>query len=808
MLMTTLLKNLRYGMRALLKQPGFTITALLTLALGIGANTAIFSVLDAVLLKPLPFEEPDHLVMVWEKPPRYTRNSVSAANFLDWKNQNKVFSQIAARSGRSFNLSGLDQPEKIPGALVSATYFDLLGVRAALGRTFLSEEDKPGNERVVILTHRLWQQRFGADAGLIGRNIMLDGEKYTVVGVLKPDSNFDRGNTQLFAPLAFDSARASRSSHFLTVFARLNDGVTLEQAQADMDAIAVSISEQYPDTNRGWGVTIDRLRDQVISKDLQKTLLILFGAVFLILLIACANLANLTLARTSARQKEISIRAALGASRRQLATQFLTESVLLAFVGGVLGAGLGWLIVKMFTSLIPSGALPAEAEIALDYRVLLFTLGLSIMTGIAFGLIPALQASNPDLNDALKEGSRSSTAGSGRRYVSNMLIVSEVALALVLLIGSGLLIRSLFQLQQVDVGFRPENVLTMHVSLPRTKYQNPEQTAVFYNEVMHRIESIPGVESAGMVTDLPIVGWSYGIFFDVESRPSASPSERPAAHLQVVSPDYFRTLSIPVLKGRSFTEQDHSTSRSVVVINETLARRYFADEDPIGKHMTWDSNPPKQYEIVGIVSNVKVYGLGDKAPEENAEAYVPFAQNPQRDSYIAVRTSNSPMRMAGTVKNEILQLDSDQPVTQVRSLEQIISDSLSDEKFNTLLLVIFAAVAVALAAVGIYGIISYTVTQNTREIGIRMALGAQKRDVLRLVIGQGMILTITGVGIGLAVAFVITRVMESLLYQVSVTDSLTFAVTPLLLAAVALLACYIPAHRATKVDPGIALRYE
>ncbi|MCI0388493.1 MAG: ABC transporter permease [Acidobacteria bacterium] len=797
-------QDLRYGARTLLKNPGYTTIAALMLALGIGANTAIFSVLDAVLLRPLPYADPDRLFIVWERPPKFPRNSVAVANFLDWQSQNKVFAQMAARSGRSFNLSG-EKPEKITGWLVSPNYFDLLGAQPALGRGFTPEEEQAGRNRVVVLTHRLWRERFGADPNLIGGAVTLDGERYTVVGVLKPEGVFDRAAPQIYAPLTFDTNRNNRSSHFLTVYARLKPNVTLEQAQAEMAAIASGIAALSPETNKGWGVTLDSLRNQTIRKELRQTVQTLFAAVVCVLLIACANLANLTLARAAARQKEQAIRAALGATRWRLIRQFFAESLLLAVAGTALGALLGRWLLNVFTALTPGGTLPAGAEPDLNWRALLFTLGISLLTALFFGLAPAWQASKPNLNETLKVGGAGAVAG--RRRFSSLLIVGEVALALTLLVGAGLLIRSLLRLQRVELGFAPQNVLTMHVTLPSEKYSAPERVAAFYEDALRRIKALPGVQQAALVTDLPIVGWTYGAFFGIEGKPDGGPSQRPGAHLQVISPDYFRALAIPLIKGRDFTERDAAGATRVIIINETLARRHFAGEDPIGKRLYLDSGA-QLYEIVGIAGNVKVYGLGDQLPEENPEIYAPFTQNPTRNSFLAIRTANAPLALAGPAQREIQTLDKDQPVTSVRSLEQIVGASLADERFNTTLIGLFAFVATLLAALGLYGLISWTVTQHTREIGVRMALGAQARDVLKLVIGQGMTLALVGVGLGLVAASATMRFMASLLYGVTATDPLTFAAVSALLVIVALLACYVPARRATKVDPLIALRSE
>jgi putative ABC transport system permease protein len=797
-------KDLRFALRMLTKNRSFTVVAVITLALGIGANAAIFSVVDAVLIKPLPYADPDRLLVLSEKPPSALRNTVSVANFLDWQRLNNVFTHVAATTTRSFNLSGKDQPQKIPGMLVTANYFVMLGVTPALGRTFQTGGDQPGQSNLLILTHRLWQQRFGGDPNLLGKEVMLDGQKYVLIGVLKPDSNFDRATAQLYAPLTFDANRSDRRSHFLRVFARLKPDFTIDQAKADLNEIAAAIAQQYPDTNQGWGITVDKLRDRIGSPQLRQTIWVLFGAVVFVLLIACTNLANLLLARTAGRWKEISIRAALGAAKSHLLRQFLTETILLAVVGGTFGLGLAIWLIHLFSSLMPPFTLPPEADLSLDYRAVIFAFGISLLTGLIIGLIPAWQAARPNLSEALKEGGKNSTAASNNRFISKFLIVSEVSMAFVLLVGSVLLVRNLLHLSETKLGFQPENVLTLHVSLPDTKYKTPAELDTFFQEARQRIAHLPGILTTSTVTDIPIGGWTYGQYFEIEGQP-ATHSRFNAAHYQRISPDYFRTFGIPILAGRDFTLQDRSTTTPVVMINETFARRFFANEDPLGKRLVLGE---EKREIVGVAGNVHVYGLGDQVSEENPELFVPYAQDPFPESYFAIRTDGDPMQLANAVQREIHALDNDQPITNVQSMQQAISETMADEKFNTSLIGMFAVVAVMLAAIGIYGLISYVVAQHTREIGIRLALGAQRAHVLKLIIGQGMWLAGIGIVVGLGLAFVSTRLLGSLLHGVSTTDRWSFMLTPLLLAAIALLACYIPARRATKLDPLVALRSE
>ena len=804
--MTTFWQDLRYAGRMLMKTPGFTLVAVITLALGIGANTAIFSVFDAVLLKPLPFDDPDRLFIVSEKPPNGLRNSVSAATFLDWQKQNRVFTEMAAvnEATSNFNLSGTDQAEKVTALAVTANYFNVLGVQPALGRTFHSDEDQPEQHPTVVLTHKLWQ-RLGGDPKLVGNSLELDGEKCTVIGVLKSNSSFERASTQLYLPLSLHKNRSDRRDHFLRVYARLKPGVSREQMQMDMDSVAAAIAEQSPETNKGWGVTIDSLGERVARPVLRDTVRALFGAVLFILLIACANVANLVLMRTAGRYNEISIRAAVGASRWRIVRQFLTESVLLALVGGVAGIALGAWLIGLFTTLMPPLTLPAEAHITLDGRVLIFAFGLTLLTGLLVGLIPARQAAKPILTEALKEGRQSSAVGSG--HLSKLFIVAEIALALVLLTGAGLLVRNLLELRKTNLGFQPTNLLTLRISLPESKYKTQEHIVNYFEETLRRTTALPNVDRVSLATDLPLTGWSYGEAISIEGHAATTEAQYIPAHYQRVSPDYFRTLGIPVVKGRAFTAQDNSSVLPVLIINETVARRFFPNGDPIGKRIVLTSRN-LALQIVGVAANVHVYGLGDRRPQENLEIYVPFAQDAASTSYVAIQTTGAPTQIANAVRREIQAVDKTQAVGEVKTMEEVVDQTLADKKFNTLLITSFAAIAVILAAVGIYGVISYAVVQHTREIGIRMALGAQTSDVLKLILGQGMLPVALGIGIGLAGAFAVTRLIASLLYAVTATDRTTFITTPVVMALTAFVACLIPARRATKVDPIVALRHE
>ncbi len=802
--MQTPWQDLRYGVRMLWKTPGFTAIAALSLALGIGVNTAIFSVVNGVLLRRLPYADPDRLVMIWEDPGGNPRNFVNPRNFADWREQNQSFEQVAAINVGNVNLTGRGEPERLINASVSASFFSILRANAAHGRVFLAEEDKPGSSSVALISHRLWQRRFGADPNLVGQSIELNGERVTVIGVMPASFRFP-GTAEIWRPLVFTPAQLdnnNRGSHFLSVVGRLKPGVTVQQAQAEMDVIYNQLRQQYPGQLTNWVPRVTSLHEDTVG-NLRQPLLILLGAVGFVLLIACSNIANLTLARAVARQREIAIRAALGAGRARLLRQLLTESLLLS----LLGAGLGLLLSSWFVDLLVSlnpGNIPRLAEISLDGRVLTFTLLLSLGSSLVFGLAPALSASKINLNEALKDASKA-CAGGHQSNLRRAFVIAEIALSLALLIGAGLMIKSFVRLGRVELGFNPENVLTMRVALPSNRYAEPPRQVAFYQQVVERVRALPGAQSASLSSDPPVSG-STGLWqntFHIEGKPLPPPGERHSASLRWITPDYFKTMGIQLRRGRALTEADVEGLARVAVIDEAMARRFFPDEDPVGKRIViyWRDRIPR--EIVGVVGNVRQTSLDTDA---GPHMYIPYYQTPLNYATLFVRASVDPLKLASEVKSEVLAVDRDQPVYAVRTMEEIIDNSVAERRFQMLLLGLFAVVALALAGVGIYGVISYVVTERTREIGIRVALGAQRLDVLRLIIGQGIKLTSIGIAIGLLASFALTRLMKNLLYDVTATDPAIFLLIPAILACVALLACYIPARRAMKVEPMVALR--
>jgi putative ABC transport system permease protein len=797
--------DFKYAVRVMAKRPGFTAIAVITIALGIGANTAIFTVINAVVLRPLPFPDPDKIVILTENnfAKGWNQFSIAPANFLDWRDQTKSWAEISAFDGKSFNLTGQGEPERLRGAAVSANLFRLLAVNPAIGRGFLPEEDNPDGAKVVVISYGLWQRRFSGVADLTGQTISLNGVTHAVIGVMPATFQFP-GRADVWTPIAFSAADHDvRGAHFINAVARLRDGVSVAQARSEMDSLAAALAQQYPDTNKNWGVNVTPLLDAAIGR-IRPMLFVLMGAVFLVLLIAVANVANLMLARASGRAKEISIRAALGAGRARLIRQLLTESITVSLAGGALGFGLAVVGVKAIVAINPD-QIPRASGIEVDRWVLAFTLAVSLVTGIAFGLAPALWASRPNLNESLKEGGRSADAG-GRRSLRGLLVLSEIALAVPLMIGAGLLLRSFNRLQQVNPGFNPHSVLTMLVPLPASKYEKPEQQSAFFRQLLDRVGTLQGVESAAAVTTLPLSGYDEIQEFMIEGQQYPEASDMPSANYYEVSPDYFRTLGISLISGRSFSSADAAGSPRVAIVNQTRAERFFPGVDPIGRRINVRENGSNTWrEIVGVVENVRHYSLDVATP---LQIYDPLAQEPSGFMALAVKTSGAPLSMSADVRSQVLAVDADQPVAQIKTLEQYVTDNTAQSRMSMILLGLFAALALVLASVGLYGVMAFSVASRGHEIGIRMALGARASGVLKMVVLQGMTMAVIGAMVGVGAAFGLTRLMSDLLYGTSAQDPLIFAAIPVALLAVALVACALPALRATRIDPVDALRYE
>ena len=811
--MNELLRDLRYGMRTLRKSPGFAAVAVLTLGVGIGANTAIFSFVNGVLLKPLPYGEPERIVRVMEKPPGGGTNGISTLNYLDWEKDNTVFEYMAAQTDRTVTLTGVNEPVQLRGSRVSPRYFDIFGIKATLGRTFALDEGQLGKERVAVLSHALWDSQFGADPSVMGRSITLDGAPYTIIGVLPAGGAFDRAYAQIWRPLAFEPQNMTRNFHWFFSFAKLKRGITVKQATAQMDTVGARIARDYPDSNKGWGVSIEPFADTVVGTQLRQSLYVLLAAVGMVLLIGCANLANLTLARGTAREREVAIRASMGAGRWRLVRQFLTENVLLSICGGVFGMVLGLALKRGLELAVPPYMLPREADVSIDAQVWLFTLALAVFTGIVFGLAPALQATRPNLAGCMKEGDRGASAG-GRHRVRSALVVAEVALAFVLLTGAGLLIRSFFQMQQVDTGFDPTNVLTARLPIPEKRFSDQALLTAYLRQVVGKVEAMPGVRDVALTSALPLQGWGYGMPFQRADKPMVDRANRRACFFKMVSPSYFRALGMKLRKGRTLGDHDAKGASQVAVINETMVRLYFKDEDPIGKRILVQEivpgktqlGPEIPWEVVGVVADEMVTSVDRK--RDNPGMYVSNQQSPVYSQALVVRAAMDPSGLKQALGRAIREVNPDQTLTDVKTLDQVKAETMASNRLQSMLLTVFAAIAVLLAAIGIYGVISYSVEQRTHEMGIRGALGASRGDLLRLILRGGMLLAAIGLVLGFAGAIGLTRLLANLLFGVGARDPLTIGAVAAILACVALVACYIPARRATKVDPMVALRYE
>jgi putative ABC transport system permease protein len=807
--MNTLLQDLRYGLRMLAKSPGFTAVAILTLALGIGANTAIFSVVNAVLLRPLPFPDPDRVMMVWHTPPQKSfpgvkRFVVSPANYLDWRRQNHVFEDMAAIGFGYFNLSGNGQPESVLGAALSADYFAVLRIRPKIGRPFAAAENRSGHANVAILSDAFWRSHFDADRDILGKTLRMDDQTYSVIGVMPPEFSFPL-QAQLAVPLAWtDKERAVRGDHNYFVIARLKSGVNRKQAQAEMDAISSRLAQEYPADDAGWGAAVVPFRD-FNAGPLRSALLVLLGAVAFVLLIACTNVANLTLAKALGRRKEIAIRTALGASRSRVMRQVLSETVLLSLAGGVLALLLAHFLIGAIAAFL-APQLPVSVTIGLDPWVLAFTLAISVLTGIIAGLAPSLHLARSNLIASLKQGLGRTDSDSGGGRTRNFLVIAEVSLSLVLLVGAGLAIRTLFLLRSVSPGFDPHDVLTVPLTISNTKYASAERQTAFFDSVLERVRALPGVDSAGAVDSLPLQGGSTQPII-AEGQPIVPMADQPEVPVRVITPGYLRAMRIPLLEGRDLSDADRAGSQPVILVSEAFAKRFWPHDNPIGKHVTLTFSPGPGREVVGVAGNVKIDGLDVLQPIDMV--YEDMNQNARASRMVlTVRTRTAPAALIPAVTDAVHHVDPEEPLVGVATMDTVVDQSLGQQQLNMTLLGAFAGLALLLAAIGIYGVQAYAVRQQVREIGIRMALGAQRRDVFRLVVGQGLKLTLLGIGIGLLAALGVTRLMASQLFGLSATDPLTLAGVAVLLTLVALGACSIPARRAAKVDPMAALRYE
>jgi predicted permease len=805
-------RDLRHAIRRLRNSPAFSAVAIATIALAIGANTATFSFVNALLLRPLPYPDPHRIVRLAERPPGGGLNGISTENYLDWSRQNSVFEYVAAEASWRATLTGGDEPTLIRGVRVSAHYFDIFRVKPPLGRTFREGEDAPGNDRVVMLSHRLWERRFGADPAIVGRRLLLDGDAYTVIGVL-PKGPFDRASAQMWKPLAFEPANMTRDFRWLGASATLRPGVTLERAREEMAVIGHRLAAAYPASNKGWGVAVDRLEDVLIGPQMRTAVTVLFAATMFVLLIGCANLANLALARGMSRESEMAVRAALGATRRRLVRELLSEHLVISICAGIVAVGVGYLFLRGIQSLIPPDLLPPAVDVGLDRTVLLFTFIAAIFTGVIFGAVPAARATSRSPADSLKKSGHGTTTSSPGRRVRGVLVVAEIALAFVLLVGSGLLMRSFFKLLEVNPGFDPTNVLTANLPIVQEQYREPVRLNAYLAAIRTAVDAVAGVRETALASALPLEGWGYGVPYAIAGRTPVEQGIRRPAFFKVVSPSYFDALGIKLNAGRLLTDNDGPGAPPAAVINETLARREFSDDSPIGQRILVPEITPGRtgfgkpiaWEIVGVIADEKINDLVD---ETSAGLYVSNQQSPTYGISLIVRASVPPQALEKTIRSVIAGVNRDQPLSDVRTLEQVVAQSMRGNRVMSTLLAMFSAMALSLAVVGIYGIVSYSAVQRTREIGIRAAVGASGGSLCRLILRDAMQLALAGLGAGLVVMIPAADVLSTMLYGVGTYDPPTIAVVAVVLLAVAALASFLPAWRMMQTDPMKALRYQ
>jgi len=808
--MDSLLRDLKFSVRSLLKHPGFTAVVVLTLALGIGANTTIFSTVDALILHPFSFPNQDRLVVVWEQNRAVgnVRGAVAPGNFIEWRDQNQVCEQLVAIQQKSFDVSSGSHPERFPGYGVTLGFFEALGVKAAQGRTLLPEDTEPGREQVVVIKHSFWQQHLGADPGIVGKTINLNRKQFTVVGVMPADFNYPYNGGEMWTPLVFDrDEQKERGDHYLRVIGLLKPLISVIQAQSGLQAIAQRAQQQFPVTNSGRDASVVTLTDDAV-RGARTGVPILMGAVVFVLLIACANVANLLLVRAASRQRETAVRLALGARRSNLIRQALTESALLGLLGGALGLLISIWAIAALARGIPEGFskfIPGWGHLGINFTVLAFTFGLSMLAGMVAGLAPIWHSTRTNLNESLKAGGRSDSGTSSHNRLRSVLVVSEVALSLLLLIGAGLMVRSFVEMLRADLGIRPDNVLALQISLPEETYEDKSKQLAFYDQLQTRVRSLPGVVKVGAVNIVPFSSGNQSSNFQIIGRPPFTQGQEPDAQIRVATPEYFEAIGTALRRGRLFNAQDEANAARVILINEAFARRFLPDQEPIGQRLNFGGSEKETQEIIGVVADVKNDDLDEVV---DPIAYSPYAQNVRLSMNLVVRATQNPTRLASAVRSEVQALDPNLPVSNIKPVRQMIDERISAKRLMTYILGVFALIALLLASVGIYGVMSYAVTQRTREIGVRMALGAQAGDVLKLVIKNGMTMALVGVAIGLAGAYALTRLLANLLFKVTPTDVVTFAAVSISLIVVALIACYVPARRATKVDPLVALRYE